>query len=79
MDNIDTLPLLRLLGDVSHQMLSRGEVTKQGISDTEIAKAEAAGLIIIAGVDNTRNGERSSFASLMLTDAGEALLDEQDC
>ena len=75
---IDTLPLLRLLDSVSHQMLSRGEIKRNGISDNMIDEAERLDQIIVNSTDDTRNGKLSSFASVLLLDAGEAVLDAAD-
>jgi hypothetical protein len=75
---MDTIPLLRLLGSVLAQTLSRGEVLRQGITETMIIDAQKKQHIVITSTDNTRNGEASSLASLMLTDSGEQALDAND-
>lgn len=76
---IDTLPLLRELGETTHtQMLSRGELKRRGIDDDTINEAERLEEVVIASTDNTRNGQFSSLASVMLTDIGESKLDGAD-
>jgi hypothetical protein len=78
MNAIDTVPLLRLLGAVPNQTLSRGEVIRQGIPESAIIEAQKRDQIFVTGIDNTRDGEKSSLATLLLTDVGETILDENE-
>ena len=75
---IDTLPLLRVLAGTSQEMLSRGEIKRRGIDDATIAEAKQRGEIIVHSVDNTRDGEKSSLASILLTDVGGEALDADE-
>ena len=74
---IDTLPLLHELDSSPSQMLSRGELRRRGISNEMIDAAADAGQVILGSVDNTREGALSSMVSIILTDLGEELLDEE--
>lgn len=78
MNPTDTTPLLRLLGTVPTQSLSRGETLRAGISEAMICAAQHLDHIYVTSVDNTRNGEESSLAVLTLTDEGEEILDRID-
>ncbi len=75
-NKIDTLPLLETLDSSSHQMLSRGELRRRGITDDMIDEAERLGQIILGSVENTKDGARSSMVSIFLTDTGEDALNE---
>lgn len=78
MELIDTTPLLRLLGTVPTQTLSRGETIRAGITEAVIHEAQRLNHIFVTSTDNTRNGEASSLASLSLTDEGEKILDADE-
>lgn len=78
MNDIDTLPLLRLLGGIPAQTMSRGDALRHGIPELAISEAQTRGQIFVTGIDNTRNGEKSSLATLLLTDVGETILDDQE-
>ena len=78
MSDIDTVPLLSLLGDIPNQTMSRGEAIRHGITELAIVEAQARDQIVVTGIDNTRDGEKSSLATLLLTDVGEAILDDQE-
>lgn len=73
--DLDTIPLLHMLADSPHEMLSRGELKRKGVTDDLIAAAKQRGQIIIAATDNARDGELSSIASVFLTDTGSDHLD----
>lgn len=75
---IDTLPLLQILAATPHEMLSRGELKRHGITDDEIQAAVDREEIVINSIDNTRDGEKSSLASILLTDTGSDMLDRAE-
>jgi len=75
---INTIPLLTELDGSSHQMLSRGELRRRGITDEMIDEAENLGQINIGGLSlvNAKDGAYSSMVSISLTDIGEEALNE---
>ncbi len=74
----DALLVLRLLANETHQMLSRGELKRRGCTDDDIDAASQLGHVGIAGIGNTRDGEKSSIASVFLTIDGENFLDSAE-
>jgi hypothetical protein len=76
-----TLPLLRLLDNSPKQSLSRGEIRLKGIDDhiiNEAYKLQQVIITVVGCIDDLRQGELSSSATIMLTDTGENVLDENE-